>query len=221
MKAVISADLINSTTYQKGILNKVLDRLKTEFNIISEHQEAVFDLYRGDSFQAVISDPASSFRIILQLKTAINSIHSEKNKNRNAFGITADFRAAIGIGTINLERKSISESNGEAFQLSGRTLDDMKKGPHKLLLMSPDENVNQEFATSFLLFDQLADRWSTASAEVIYYTLQNKKEKEIAEKLGISQSAVNQRKKASGWEAIEVLLNRFENVISEKFPDGK
>ncbi len=221
MKAVISADLINSTTYSKGLLNKVLDRLKKEFDQISAHEDAVFDLYRGDSFQGVLSHPEKSFKVLLQLKTAINSIHSEKDKSRNAFGITSDFRAAIGIGTIDLERKTVSESNGEAFQFSGRTLDEMKNGPHKLLLKSPNENINEEFATSFLLFDQLADRWSTASAEVIYYALQNLKEKEIAERLGISQSAVNQRKKASGWEAIEVLLNRFESVISEKFPDGK
>ncbi|APU69923.1 helix-turn-helix domain-containing protein [Christiangramia flava] len=221
MKAVISADLINSTEYPEQLLNAVLDGLKAEFQLITESKEAQFSLFRGDSFQGVVENPSEALKIVLLLKSAINRIHLQDTRKRKAFPVQADIRTAIGIGSVDFQRETISESNGQAFQFSGRTLDDMKNGPHKLLLACPDDEVNGEFQASFLLFDQLADRWSTASAEVVYFSLKGLKEKEIAEKLGISQSAVNQRKKASGWEAIEVLLNRFESVISEKFSDGK
>jgi predicted transcriptional regulator len=43
------------------------------------------------------------------------------------------------------------------------------------------------------------------------------KEQEIAEKLQITQSAVNQRKKAAGWEAVSVLLQRYQQVIAKNF----
>jgi len=63
----------------------------------------------------------------------------------------------------------------------------------------------------------ISDKWSTASAEVIYYLLKDFKETEIASELGISQSAVNQRKKAAGWNGIDILLARYKKVIKENF----
>ena len=48
---------------------------------------------------------------------------------------------------------------------------------------------------------------------IIYYKLQNKKEDEIANLLGISQSAVNQRTKTAQWYAIEKLIKYFETTI--------
>jgi len=113
------------------------------------------------------------------------------------------------------------ESNGQAFQFSGRTLDEMKKENRKLQLKTPNENINSEFDTSLLLFDTISDKWSTASAEVIYFLLKNFKETDIAIELGISQSAVNQRKKAAGWDAINSLLSRYESLIKEHFSNGK
>ena len=85
------------------------------------------------------------------------------------------------------------------------------------MLKTSNIDINAEFDTSLALFDFIADRWSTASAEVIFYLLQGLKEKEIAQIVGISQSAVNQRKKAAGWDPISVLLKRFEEKISATF----
>ena len=113
------------------------------------------------------------------------------------------------------------ESNGEAFQFSGRTLDEMKKTGRKMILKTGIEEVNNEFDNVFLLFDTITDKWSSASAEVIYYLLKEMKETEIAETLGISQSAVNQRKKAAGWDAILGLIERYEQVMKQHFIDGE
>ena len=38
----------------------------------------------------------------------------------------------------------------------------------------------------------------------------------LAEKLKISQSAVNQRKKRAGWTGIEALINRYEKIINKE-----
>ncbi|MDX1762483.1 MAG: helix-turn-helix domain-containing protein, partial [Christiangramia sp.] len=96
-----------------------------------------------------------------------------------------------------------------------------KKENRKLKIKTPITEVNKEFDTSFFLFDTISDKWSTASAEVIYYLLKGFKETEIADELGISQSAVNQRKKAAGWDAIEALLDRYQSVITQQFVHGK
>lgn len=224
MKAVITADLIDSSQYDEEVLEKVLDTLSSEFDQIIKHhkkKEVRFNIYRGDSFQGVIQDPANALLISLQIKAVINRIHLKKTKKNKTYSKVADFKIAIGIGTIDLERKAISESNGQAFQFSGRSLDEMKTENRKTRLKSPEQEIDDEFNTSFYLLDTITDKWSTASAEVVYYLLKGFKEREIAQELKITQSAVNQRKKASGWEAISGLLERYQHVITKHFKDGK
>ncbi len=223
MIAVISADLLSSSSYPKDLLEKVIITLNKEFESIQKtsEEDSGFRIFRGDSFQGVVHEPSEALTLALLFKTAINRLHLKGINGNKAFKREADLRMAIGIGTYDFKRESILESNGEAFQFSGRTLDEMKKENRKLKLKTSDDNLNEEFNTSFFLFDTLSDKWSTASAEVIYYLLKGFKETEIADELGISQSAVNQRKKAAGWDAIEVLIARYQKVISEHFSDGK
>jgi len=221
MTAVITADLLDSTSYGSNLLSTVLDTLKGEIHEMEQQYEnCKFQLYRGDSIQGVIN-PVNSFKSALRLKTAVNKIRSKKSLSKNSFRIEADLRISIGIGSIEFKRDSILESNGEAFQYSGRTLDDMKDAGRGLMLTTAHKNIDAEFNTAFMLFDTITDKWSSASAEVIYYLLKDMKEIEIAEILDISQSAVNQRKKAAGWESILTLMQRYEQVIKEQFTHGK
>ena len=216
MIAVLTADLIDSSNYSETLMSRVMAVLKEEFaDIETNYHSSDFNIYRGDSFQGVIQNPAEALTVMLQLKTAILSISTiKKGKSREA-----DLRIAIGIGSLDFQGKTIEESNGQAFQFSGRSLDEMKYEGRKTRLKTPSETINGEFDASLFLFDEITDRWSTASAEVIYFLLKGFKEKEIADKLGISQSAVNQRKKAAGWEAVNALLARYKNIISKTFTE--
>ena len=216
MIAVLTADLIDSSAYEPAFLEQVIETLQSQFDYFEEkltEKKANFSIYRGDSLQGIINRPEKALLCSLLLKTALNKLASKQNSTI----IKADLKLAIGIGSFDLKRDEISESNGEAFQFSGRTLDDMKAGSRKMMLKTSNLDINAEFDVSLALFDFIADRWSTASAEVIYYLLQGLKEKEIAEIVGISQSAVNQRKKAAGWDPISGLLKRFEEKISATF----
>lgn len=219
MIAVITGDLVNSSLYEEELLDKVLNALKEAFEEIQKtyHSEDIrFSIFRGDSFQGIISEPAKALRIALLIKAMVNKVHFRKIKKSRTYSKVADFRMAIGIGTYDFERNSVSESNGEAFQFSGRTLDEMKTETQRTRIKTPFDNINEEFNTSFFLLDLVMEKWTTASAEVVFYLLKGMKEREIAEQLNISQSAVNQRKKASGWEAISTLLARYEKVMAKK-----
>jgi hypothetical protein len=217
MIAVITADLVNSSNYSEAFLDKILKNLNAEFEKL-EHQyaegEIDFKIYRGDSFQGVILSFQDSLKIALQLKSLINKV---KLKNQKPASTLADVKIAIGIGSFDYKGDSIAESNGQAFQFSGRTLDEMKNESRKIRLRTPLESLNSEFDASFFLLDAVMEKWSQASAEVVYYLLKGMKETEIAEILKISQSAVNQRKKACGWDAILVLVKRFENITAQSF----
>ncbi|MGY5849472.1 SatD family protein [Salegentibacter sp. F14] len=214
MIAVLTADLIDSTNYSEDLISHVIAVLKDEFAAIEKkYPSSDFTIYRGDSFQGVLQNPEEALFVVLQLKTAILKISTtEKGKLREA-----DLRIAIGIGSMDYQGSTIEESNGQAFQFSGRSLDEMKDEGRKTRLKTPNESINGEFEASFFLLDEITDRWSTASAEVIYFLLKGLKEKEIARELNISQSAVNQRKKAAGWEAINSLLVRYKDIILKTF----
>ena len=173
------------------------------------------------SFQGIIKDPEEALIIAMQIKAAINRIHLKKTKKSKTYSKIVDFKVAIGIGTQSLEREAIAESNGQAFQFTGRTMYEMKNENRKTRIKTEIEDINEEFDNSFFLLDTITDKWSTASAEVVYYLLRDLKEREVAAEINISQSAVNQRKKAAGWEAIALLLARYRKVITTQYNDGK
>ena len=121
---------------------------------------------------------------------------------------------SIGVGDIEYPMSVVAESDGEAYRYSGRSLDQyMKSTNRKTILKTSNDEVNGEFETSFKFLDSLTDKWSIASAEVVYYLLQGYKETQIANELGVSQAAINLRKKAAGWEEIQLLIKRYTHVI--------
>ncbi len=215
--AVISSDFINSTQYEKNFSRKVIIALKKEIQNIKEQYSncnVKFSIYRGDSFQVLIYKPEMALHFALLIKMAINRIYEKKNRPKNILP-KADIRFSIGIGKANIKRK-IEESTGEAFVFSGRMLDAMKPKDTKTALVTTNQDVNEEFAVHFKFLDIFSARWSVASAEVIYYLLKGYKEQQIANELGLSQAAVNYRKKVAGWEAVKVLLVRYKQVIQHK-----
>lgn len=213
MIAVITGDIIDSSKYRLEELDFILNTLNNEFELFNTDKnfKSEFKIYRGDSFQGIALDPKMALDLVIAIKTAVNRIPI---KNERISGLP-DCRIAIGIGEINLKRESILESNGEAFQFSGRTLDAMKGDYPRLLLKTSDDNLNDEFNVYFSLLDSVMSKWSTASAEVAYFLHKGYKEVDIAKILNINQSAVNQRKKVANWDSIVLLRQRYRKVIKK------
>jgi replicative superfamily II helicase len=107
----------------------------------------------------------------------------------------------------------VNESTGDAYTYSGRTLDSMKKYKRNLAIKTNDVSICRELETEFKLLEVILSGWTINSAEVIYWTLLELNENEISEKLKVTQSAVNQRKKTAGWIGIEPLLERFTELM--------
>jgi hypothetical protein len=215
MIAVLTADLIDSSLYGKKALAVIIKSLKTEFDLITNesNQQAHFSLFRGDSFQGIIKDPAQALTIALRLKATVAKAQLDDSKSKAMMPL-GDVRIAIGIGEGEYAPNDIHTSNGEAFKLSGQSLDGMKKQQKKMSFKSSNNELNQEFLVSFAFLDSATDRWSVASSEVIYYLLKGLKEQQIADVLERSQAAINLRKKAASWDEIKLLLKRFNTVIN-------
>lgn len=209
--AVLSADCIESSSWSVKERDLVMETLAAELEKIPDSKH---EFYRGDSFQLVVKDAAKSLHIAMVLKTAINKLLFV---NDDSNGIQADIRISIGIGEESIQRTLIAQSDGSAYQFSGRRLDTMKSDQRILCVSSSTEDFDAEFNASLLLFEEIAKRWSVASAEAIYYSLNGYKEIPLAKLLGIGQSSVNKRKKAASWNSIEVLIKRFEQAVVKQF----
>jgi hypothetical protein len=215
--AVITADIIGSsilTKDEKQILSTSLLEIFTYFTINSKEWEIKqsFEVFRGDSFQALCSNPQKALHVALIVRSFLRKYRTNDDQSDTKNSIF-DARFAIGLGKVDLLGNTVGQSNGEAFQISGRTIDTMKLANYSFQIGSANEDLNKEFLVHTFVLGQYFEKLSTLQAEVIYYKLLGIKEAEIAAKLQISQPAVNQRSKAAGWEVIELIMKRYAEVV--------
>ena len=64
------------------------------------------------------------------------------------------------------------------------------------------------------LLDVLLSKATSRQCKVLYLKLMNNQESEIAKRLNIGQSAVNQHSTSVGWNAIEEAVNYFKMATS-------
>ena len=210
--AVITADVVAS----RNILPKHRTKLYTDLEtFIAQLQTtkiiAQYEFSRGDSFQCITQKKEHTLKTALLIRCFIICY----NYPRSTATYNQDIRMGIGIGKVDfLKKTSLAHSDGEAFHLSGGGLDSLKKMAYNLDVKTYNQAFNQSIEPSILLLDALIQAWTTNQAQTIFYLLQDFTEEQIAHKLKISQSAVNQRKKAANWYAVQNLLYYFENSIT-------
>jgi predicted DNA-binding protein YlxM (UPF0122 family) len=216
--AVITGDIIKSSKIREEERSHLLNELKTSFEKINERfiKAAIppFEIYRGDSFQIVLQEPQQALLIGFIIRAKLRSITtSEKKEVINYW----DARISIGIGSIAYQGEKIVESDGEAFQLSGRGLDEMKKR-NSLGIRTRWPAINEEFEVACALSETIVDRWTVSQAKVIYsYLLENKTQQELAEEFDITQGAISQRITTAGnIDAIKLFIQRYEKLISSR-----
>lgn len=216
MNAVITADLIDYTKLPTSDIEQVLDALNSLHIELKNYRVNFVQDYvikRGDSIQIELSNSQEALRVALLLKTALNRINLHSSDQNNKIEI--DARIAIGVGTIHNKRDKVNESSGDAYTKSGRSVDLMKKIKRFIFFKSDIEHLDEELYVELLLLEEIFSGWKRTSAEVIYFLLIGYNEYDIAKNLGITQSAVNQRKKTAGWSGIQALLIRFEQLLSK------
>jgi hypothetical protein len=186
-----------------------------------QHRGFLFEIYRGDSFQALIPDPTKALLISVILRAGLR-----RNSRGKSIEEAWDARISIGIGNVDnenvnndteLSNTRLSTRNGEAFIRSGRTLDAMKKQGARLRITTGDSNLDQEFEAACSLADTIISRWTTNQAEAIYlYLLKGTTQKEIGQELQTTQRAISKRLEASSLDSMTQFFNRYKEVIEWK-----
>lgn len=200
MISVLTGDLIKSRAQDDPI--SWLNKLKSSLGQLSPNN-TYWEVYRGDGFQLEITDITKSLWSAIYLKACIKSIRD------------LDVRIAIGIGTKDFVGETVTESNGQAFQFSGDTLEQMKKEKVNLKLKSTNSRLDHDLNLYIKLGLMAMDNWTPSSAEVVALVLQHPEasQKEIGQQLGISQNTVSEHLKRAHFDEISALLEMYAAKI--------
>lgn len=220
-KAVISGDVIAYTslddpskeTLETG-LQELFKKLERTFNTFSR-------LVKGDYLECVTPAPQDSLRVALIIKTFIKSLHLNAKTKRHRYFEEHGLRMAIGFEELSRYDPEAGIIDGEAIYLSGRLVSESSTHYKKrviikgtLMFISNDEVLDSTINTIFTLLDHIFSKATKKQSEVIFYKLWGLSEEEIANKLGTSQSSVNQHSTTSGYNAIEKAILYYENALT-------
>lgn len=223
--AVLTGDLVKSRTIKDGDIETVINSLKEIFDELNQKilsNKASFQIFRGDSFQAIIPDMELALVTAIIIRARLRTFESAykendtKKSNKPINYAYTDARIAIGIGDVSYWGNKISESQGEAFQKSGHLLDKLKKENERLGIDTPWENINKEFQVESKLADAVISRWTANTAMAVFLNLLDKKnQSELASVLNISQPALHKRLVTYGnIGCINSFIERYNELIT-------
>ncbi|MBG00368.1 MAG: hypothetical protein CMI36_15350 [Owenweeksia sp.] len=173
-----------------------------------------WDIYRGDSFQLALEDPAEALKAAIRIKALIKSLSPEKEQERIS---EIDVRLAIGIGEKNYEGAGIAESNGPVFIQSGERLEKLKKEKITLAIQTPWEDLNREMNLFLRLASILMDSWTISSGEIVNLVFEkpDQTQSKIGQQLGIKQNTVSDRLRRAHIEDILELDQLFREKLQK------
>ena len=226
LQAVITGDIVHSTKLTTEHRKSLLINIEKALKLWDKSFKMKSEIFRGDSFQCLVN-PIHGLRVALIIKTYIRSLNPselydlQKRKDpdqkvaRFYTNYIFDARIAIGIGQTEPTNQKLASSYGTAFTISGHLLDDIKNTRQSLAIGSNDDFHHELYIESILL-DALIAKTSALQCRVLYLKLLDNTEIQIADKLQIAQSAVNQRSTSGSWNAIQSMLDRFEEIYDHE-----
>jgi hypothetical protein len=226
-RGIISADIIGSTSLAPRSWSKLLKELKLLF---SSWEGGIIDYVRivnGDTIEISVIDPSLTLRVVLLLKTFIKGksvkLIPKEDKNANlifSYFKTYGVRIAFSIGYMDTIDKKNNILTGNPIFLTGRAIAAERTHNRKrvtikksIQFLSENQPVQDEINVYVNMVDFILNKTTSNYCNIIFYKLQNKSEVEIAKKLKITQSAVNQASTSSGWHVIAPVLWMFEQKV--------
>lgn len=224
--SVISGDIVSSTS----LTNEDRKLIEENLEILLQDLKIQFNVYgrviKGDYLECVVPNASEGLRVALAIKSFVKAIPVEiktykTSDNRVKQFKTHGIRLAIGYGELSRYKPEEGIIDGDAIYFSGREISGETTYnkeriviKNTLFFASKDESLNKNFQPLLALLDVLMSKATSRQCEVLYLKLMNNQEDEIAKRLGIGQSAVNQHSTSVGWNAIEEAVNYSKMIIS-------
>lgn len=209
--AVLTGDIVDSSRLQGVNVQPVSVLIEHAGKWIKERFQAAIhariDVFRGDSWQMVVRDPAIAVRVGLYFRVLL----------RTLYGI--DSRVSIGFGGVDfLPLENISTGAGQAFTLSGQGLEACLKPARMNLSFPPLERDldGQGLNTILRLIDLQVSDWTPGQSQAVAGALIDLTQVEIAaswQPEPVSQQAISQHLEKAGWFQIKDALRYLEKVL--------
>ncbi len=196
MVSIITGDIVQSRRSKPSVWMKAL---KKELDKISPKR---WEIFQGDSFQLELTQPEESFMVAMKIKCLLKSK-------------SIDVRMAIGVGEKDYTAASITESNGQAFILSGEKFELLKKEKQTLAIKTPSPELDGDMNLILKLASIAMSKWTPNSAEAIKIALEKPDliQQDLGKKLGIKQNAVSGRLKRAYFDELTEVDALFRKKI--------
>lgn len=203
--AILTGDIVGSSklspAQRKKLLSELISTSKEIRNIYKDIIPFDVDIFRGDSWQLLVTEPKLALRVALLFRSTLKGKMSIREFDSKIF---------IGVGTIDsLPGERVSLGNGDAFVLSGRGLESLKK--YRMGIGYPSFDKNDYLNLVVQLIDVFATNWTIKQSTSISGALKGWTQKKIAESLGLKQQTVYDHLTGSYLSHIENALETIEN----------
>lgn len=200
MIAIITGDIVNSENYEVSEWLGILKKYLSNFG----ESPTDWDVYRGDEFQLKIPRE-DVLEAAIHIKALLKTIKG------------LDVRMGIGLGTETFRGVGVSESNGPAYQRSGRTFESLKEEKLNLTIATGSGFYDDTLNLMLKLALDFMDDWSPVSAEIVVMAFEYPKasQADLAKRLGIQQSAVSQRQKRARLDLVFELLDYYDKILKD------
>jgi hypothetical protein len=197
--SVVTADIINSTSYDPHSRRRINTTLKRSFTDLARkypnaiHTRLAFRITAGDEFQCVFSNVPQSFELLTYLRSsvAISGVQP-----------LITFRAAIGVGGISVKGKSSPyEEDGEAFVRARLGLEQLGKRKYRWTkLITQNSEIDRVADLTLMFLDRLQKSWTVPQWEAVKWSLLGLTREDISKKLNVAHQNVTKRLAAAGWQ---------------------
>lgn len=206
MIAVLTGDIVSSRSVpDKRVwlarLREIIDK-KT-----GSSKALKWGVFRGDGFQVEVPKSVDALKVALSIRAGLRSSIELRKSD-------IDARIGIGIGEKGYSAKSVNESDGQAYQLSGFALDSFNV-QYRLQVKTPWPETDRHLNVALSLTSALIENWTVIQAETAGIWLrENETQVEMAKRLRISQPAVHKRFNGAHLKAISNVINYYSEVVS-------
>ncbi len=196
--AVITGDLVKSSSYQSTDYDRLLYLLDQSLRLCAEPQH--FNIYRGDAFQLLLTDPSQAVRAALLLRL-------------NLIAEGTDARLCIAIGAADNLRADIKTATGPVFTLSGTGLDRLSQQRWSLY----DAAGKQPLDLLLRFADQRLMQLTKRQAQVLllYFLAEDKSHKNLASELKSSRANVTALLNQASYLLFDDFLQHCHHWISD------
>jgi len=209
LRAVLTGDVVESSRLgreERRSLPSILKRAARDLRKAFP-QALLFDLeiFRGDSWQMIISDPALSLRAGLFFRAGVIAASPP--------AIRLDTRISIAVEQVDfVPAGNVSEGDGPAYRASGEALDALDE-QSRMTLGAPGQPAS--LGVMICLLDAIVQEWTARQARIVQGRLQGWTQAEIAGASSdrITQQTVGRHLARAHWPAVDLALRHIEDSL--------